>query len=165
VHWSGTVTSLTWSALVPVLCGWLIALAVCCGFHADASPARLPALPPGLVFMGACVVMGGSLVLWPRAADTQWAAGTVFVLVSVAWLTARALNRGSRQQAEAALALTALGLVVLALRIALLADELDAHMPATLVAVAWAQLAAGATLTGALTAVGARDLHTALRTG
>lgn len=165
VHWSGTVTSLTWPDLVPVLCGWVIALAVCCGFHADASPARLPALPPGLAFMGTCVVVGGSLVLWPRAADTQWATGTAFVLASLVWLTARALNRGSRQRAEDALALAALGLVVLALRIALLADELEAHMPATLVVAAWAQLVAGAVLTGALTAVGTRDLRTALRTG
>ncbi|MEW2518855.1 hypothetical protein [Actinacidiphila alni] len=87
-HWSGTVTALT---VATAVFGWLIVLAVCCGFHADAGPARLPAVPPGLAFLGTCVLMGGSVVIRPEGVDSEWATGTAFAVAAAACLAARAL--------------------------------------------------------------------------
>ncbi|SFE31669.1 hypothetical protein SAMN05216251_102473 [Actinacidiphila alni] len=182
-HWSGTVTALT---VATAVFGWLTVLAVCCGFHADAGPAWLPAVPPGLAFLGTCVLMGGSVVIRPEGVDSQWATGTAFAVAAAACLAARALAartdrdrndrdrndrartdrpRNDRPAAETTLALAALGLVVLTLRAGLLAVELDVDLPAGLLAGAVAQLAVTVLLVAALAAVGARDLRAAPRTG
>lgn len=116
-------------AMPTAVFAWLTALAVCCGFHADSRPARLPAVPPGLTFMTVCVLMGASVVLWPAGADSEWAAGTAFTVAAVGWLVLR--HRSAVHAADFAtpLALAALGLVVLTLRLGVLSLLNDAQAP------------------------------------
>ncbi|MEV4339724.1 hypothetical protein [Streptomyces sp. NPDC049590] len=62
------------------------------------------------------MLTGASLVLLPGAADTAWAPATCFVVGALGWLLWHA-RRADRTPPGDALALTALGLLVLAVRV------------------------------------------------
>ncbi|SEP77900.1 hypothetical protein SAMN04487983_1001483, partial [Streptomyces sp. yr375] len=136
---------------------WLPALALCAAHHRDAPAAALPAGPPGLVYLGCCVVMGASVVLLPGAADSVWAPTTCFVVAALGWLAWR-IRRGRPAGGEGALALAGLGLLVLAVRVAAVYPWLDVSIPVPTVLLAGfaAQAAALLLLTAALAVVGGR---------
>ncbi|MCF3960770.1 hypothetical protein [Streptomyces fuscigenes] len=140
---------------------WLTVACVLGGFHGDAPAARLPGVPAGLALMAACVAMGGVTALWPTGADPQWAAGAVFVLGGVACLLAG--RRGERDAAPA-LALAALGVVVVALRAAMLSLLLRLEAPGTTILGSAALLAAALAVTGTLAVIGTRRLASARST-
>ncbi|MDX3116302.1 hypothetical protein [Streptomyces scabiei] len=143
-------------APVSVALAWISALALCTAHHRDAPAPALPLLPPGLAYLGCCVVMGASIVLAPMAADPVWAPATCFLLVASGRLGWRA--RHGSGGADATLALAVLGLLVLALRLAALYPWRDIPMPTdTLVAFAL-QGTAALLVTAALAVVGGRDL-------
>ncbi|MFE9899590.1 hypothetical protein [Streptomyces achromogenes] len=146
-----------WYETTAALLAWLPALALCAAHHRDAPPARLPAGPPGLVFLAGCVVTGASLVLLPAAADAVWAPATCFAVGALGWLLWHA-RRTDRTPPGAALALTALGLLVLAVRIAALYPWL--HVPAAglVRGGGLGQTAALVLLTAALAVTAGRDL-------
>jgi len=105
----------------------LTVAAVCCGHHAEAPAARLPFLPPGAALLGACVLMGGATVAWPRAADAVWGAGCAVLAAAAVWCAARfaAARRGRSPEPPAdspglPLGLAALAAAVLAQRTAAL---------------------------------------------
>ncbi|MDK1472355.1 hypothetical protein QNO07_02760 [Streptomyces sp. 549] len=156
-------------ATATVLLAWLTALALCASHHRDAPPASLPAGSPGMVFTACCVVMGGSLVLLPGAADSVWAPATGFLAGSLGWLlwrtrrTDRSAEQGTGPSADqstacGALALAALGLLILAVRVTALEPWLDVPVPAVLLGSALGQAAALALLTAVLAFVGRRGL-------
>ncbi|WP_030989185.1 hypothetical protein [Streptomyces sp. NRRL S-1813] len=142
---------------------WLTVLALCCGFHRDAPPARLPLASPGPALMGTCVLMGASIVVWPGVADTGWAGGSAFIAAAALSLVAR--RRSPKHVADPALplALAALGLAVLVQRILILAFALQAQAPGSLIAASTVQSAIIAALTAALTATGTRSLTAQVR--
>jgi len=145
-----------WFAVANALFAWLPALALCAAFHRDAPPAALPFGAPGMVYAACCVVMGASLVLLPAMADSAWAPGTCFVLGALAWLLLRA-RRPDRSPDCGAVALAALGLLLLAVRVAAVYPWLGV-LPAAFVGGALAQAAVLALLVVALAVVARRDL-------
>ncbi|MEU6669659.1 hypothetical protein [Streptomyces sp. NPDC046727] len=146
-----------WYDTPAALLAWLPALALCAAHHRDAPPARLPVGSPGLVFLAACVVTGGSVVLLPGAADTVWAPATGFVVGALGWLLRHA-RRTDRTPPGAALALAALGLLILAVRVAALYPWLHVPGAGVLLGGGLGQTAALVLLTAALAVVASRDL-------
>ncbi|MET9449731.1 hypothetical protein [Streptomyces cinerochromogenes] len=153
----GMPPGVPWYETSAALLAWLPALALCAAHHRDAPPARLPAGSPGLVFLAGCVVTGGSLVLVPGVADFVWAPATGFVVGALGWLLWRA-RRGNGHSPGAALALAALGLLVLAARVAALYPWLHVPGAGVLLGGGLGQTAALVLLTAALAVVGGRDL-------
>ncbi|MEV5440891.1 hypothetical protein AB0K80_33550 [Streptomyces sp. NPDC052682] len=139
------------------LLAWLAALALCAAHHRDAPRAALPGGAPGLLFLGCCVVMGGSVVLLPIAADSAWAPATAFLLGGVGWLLTR-VRRGDQNTACGTLALAALGLLILAVRVTALYPWLDVPLPGAFLGGALVQTTGLALLTLTLTLVGRRAL-------
>ncbi|WP_328732194.1 hypothetical protein OHT20_20425 [Streptomyces caniferus] len=159
----GTVTVAL--SLATALLSWLTVLALCCGFHCDAPPARLPLVSTGQALMGTCVLVGAStVVLWPRVADTGWAEGSAFIAAAAVWLVVR--RRSPKHVADPALplALATLGLAVLVQRILTLASSAQ-NTPGSLVADFTVQTGIIALLAAALTATGTRSLTPRFRTG
>ncbi|RAJ58944.1 hypothetical protein K378_04804 [Streptomyces sp. Amel2xB2] len=160
----GLMPAVDWAAGLPVLIdgydvafaasGWLTVLALGCAVHEDAPPARLPAVPPGLALMGVCVLMGGSVVVWPQGFDSVWSSGTVCVVAGVVWCAARV--RGAAADPAVPLALGLLTLLVLAERTGMLVLLAEGRVPASLLYGAGAQTAALAVLTVVLGVAGAR---------
>ncbi|GAB2757731.1 hypothetical protein [Streptomyces bullii] len=146
-------------AVACALLAWLSALAVCAGYHRDAPPAALPGGAPGLLFLACCVVMGGSVVLLPAAADAVWAPTTGFVVGAVGWLLWR-VRRRDEGTACGTVALAVLGLLILAARVAALYPWLDVPVPAAFLGGALGQTAALVLLVAALALVGRRGLLT-----
>ncbi|WP_330342492.1 hypothetical protein [Streptomyces sp. NBC_00557] len=138
------------------LLAWLPALALCAAHHRDAPPARLPAGTPGLVFMTACVVMGASSVVLPGLPDLAWAPSSCFVVGALGWLWWKARGRGAAP--GDALAMAALGLLLLAVRVVALYPWLHLPAPAVYVGGGLLQTAALALLTVVLAVVGRRDV-------
>ncbi|MFF4906070.1 hypothetical protein [Streptomyces sp. NPDC001260] len=149
-----------WFAVASALLAWLPALALCAAFHRDAPPAALPAGTPGMLYTACCVVMGGSLVLLPALADAAWAPATCFVLGALGWLLLRARRADSTSTGCGAVALAALGLLLLAVRVAALSPWLGAPLPAAFIGGALAQTAALTLLVVTLALVARRDLAT-----
>ncbi|MER5505377.1 hypothetical protein ABT052_08670 [Streptomyces sp. NPDC002766] len=149
-----------WYAVTTALLAWLPALALCAAFHRDAPLAALPVGTPGLLYTACCVVMGGSLVLLPALADAAWAPATCFVLGALGWLLLRARRADSTSTGCGAVALAALGLLLLAFRVAALSPWLSVPLPAAFVVGALAQTAAITLLVVALALVARRDLAT-----
>ncbi|MEV0276891.1 hypothetical protein AB0I22_10990 [Streptomyces sp. NPDC050610] len=147
---------------------WLTVLALCCGFHSDAPPARLPLGTPGLVLLGTCVLMGAASVAWRDGADVVWGDGWAFTAAAVAWLIAalRTPKRGTGPAADPALplALAGLGLAVLAVRACMLALWADSNAPGTLMLGIGAQAAVLVLLVAALAVAGTRGLAARTRT-
>ncbi|MGD3112780.1 hypothetical protein [Streptomyces sp. YGL11-2] len=152
-------------SLATAVFSWLTVLTLCCGFHRDAPPARLPLASPGLALMGTCVLMGASMVVWPEVAVTGWAGGSAFIAAAAIWLVAR--SRSPKHVADPALplALATLGLAILVERTLTLALVLQAHAPGSLNAASTVQAAIIALLAAALTTTGTRSLTTRFRTG
>ncbi|GAA2068077.1 hypothetical protein GCM10009801_16100 [Streptomyces albiaxialis] len=157
--WAPDASAYTWTT---ALFAWLTALALCAAYHHDAPSATLPsALPagrPGLVFAACCVAMGAAVTTLPEAADGVWAPASVFVLGSLGWLLLRARrpDRHAEEDGGTALALAALGLVLLALRLSMLDFWLAVPLPSLTLGSVLAQAVALALMTAALTAVGFR---------
>lgn len=145
-------------AATSALLAWLTALALCAAYHRDAPPASLPAGSPGLLFTACCVVMGASIVLLPVVADSVWAPATCFLVGALGWLLWRA-RRTDQGTACEAIALAALGLLILAVRVAALYPWLDVPTPDVFLGSVLAQTAALVVLTGALAAVAGRSLR------
>ncbi|MEU4875773.1 hypothetical protein [Streptomyces sp. NPDC021608] len=143
-------------APVSLVLAGLSALALCAAHHRDAPAPVLPVLPPGLAYLGCCVVMGASVVLAPMAADPVWAPATFFLLLALGRLAWRA--RHGRGGADATLALAVLGLLVLALRLAALYPWRGIPMPTGTLVAFVVQGTAALLLTAALAVVGGRDL-------
>ncbi|MFF7751507.1 hypothetical protein ACFZCP_20125 [Streptomyces sp. NPDC007971] len=139
------------------LLAWLPALALCAAHHRDAPPARLPVGPPGLVFMAGCVVTGGSVVVLPAMADLAWAPASCFVVGALGWFLWQ-VRGGDAAAPGAGLALAALGLLILAVRVAALYPWLQLPLPAAYLGGALVQTAMLALLTVSLAVVGRRDL-------
>ncbi|MFF4685303.1 hypothetical protein [Streptomyces sp. NPDC001307] len=139
------------------LLAWLPALALCAAHHRDAPPARLPGGTPGLVFMAACVVTGASLVLVPTAGDLVWGPANCFVVAALGRLLWRA-RRAASAAPGGALALAALGLLLLAARVAAVYPWLRSPGAAPYTGGGLAQTAALALLTVLLGVVGVREL-------
>ncbi|MEU6507173.1 hypothetical protein [Streptomyces sp. NPDC046942] len=152
-------TILTEPAFVAMLAllVWLPALALCAAHHRDAPPARLPAGTPGLVFMTACVLTGASLVLLPAATDLVWAPANCFVVGALGWLVWN-VRRPDRGAPGGGLALAALGLLLLAVRVAALYPWLGVPVPAGYWNSSLGQTSALALLTVALAVAGRREL-------
>ncbi|MEU1011312.1 hypothetical protein [Streptomyces sp. NPDC005890] len=153
----GMAPGLPWYETSAVLLAWLPALALCAAYHRDAPEARLPGGSPGLVFLAACVVTGGSVVLLPGVADLVWAPATGFVVGALGWLLWRARST-DRTTPGAGLALAALGLLLLAVRVAALYPWLHVPGAGALLGGGLGQTAALALLTLVLAVVGGRDL-------
>ncbi|MEU1790276.1 hypothetical protein ABZ553_31270 [Streptomyces sparsogenes] len=98
---------------------WVTAFALCVAWHRDALRASLPAGFPGLLFTACCVVVGASIVVLPVVADSVWAPATCFLVGAVGWVLWR-VRRADQAAACEAAALVALGLLVLAVRVAAL---------------------------------------------
>ncbi|MGW2723171.1 hypothetical protein [Streptomyces sp. NPDC001492] len=154
---SETVPWDPWFATAGALFAWLPALALCAAHHRDAPAAVLPVGTPGLVLAACSVVMGASEVVPPAAPDAVWAPATCFVLGALGWLLLRRRRRDV-SPAGGALSLAALGLLLLAVRIATLYPWLGLPVPAAYIGAALGQAAALALLTVMLTAVAGRDL-------
>lgn len=151
-------------SLATALFSWLTVLALCCGFHCDAPPARLSPASPGPTLMGTCVLVGAStVVLWPRVADAGWADGSAFIAAAAVWLVAR--RRSPKHVADPALplALAMLGLAVLVQRILILASS--AQNTPSLIAAFAVQTGIIALLAAALAATGTCSLTARFRTG
>ncbi|WP_329151106.1 hypothetical protein OIU91_27985 [Streptomyces sp. NBC_01456] len=144
---------------------WLTVLALCCGFHRDAPPARLPLASPGLVLMGTCVLMGASSVVWPGNADQGWAGGAAFIAAAAVWLVARRRSPQHTGDPALPLALAALGLVVLVERTLSLAFLAQDHAPGSLITAATVQAGVLAALAAALTTTGTRSLTARFKAG
>ncbi|MGW1289540.1 hypothetical protein ACWD4N_39305 [Streptomyces sp. NPDC002586] len=153
------VTPLPEPAFVATLAllAWLPALALCAAHHRDAPPARLPFGTPGLVFMAMCVVTGASLVLLPAVSDLVWGPANCFVVGALGWLLWR-VRRTDRVVPGGALALAALGLLLLAARVAALYPWLRVPGAAPYVGGGLVQTAALALLTVVLAVAGGREL-------
>ncbi|MFC9927687.1 hypothetical protein [Streptomyces sp. NPDC127190] len=137
---------------------WLPVLALCAAHHRDAPPARLPVGSPGLVLMATCVMMGASQVVLPAAAaDLAWAPANCFVVGALGWLLWRA-RRTEPGGPGVALALAALGLLLLAVRVTALYPWLGLDLPAVYVGGGLGQTAALTLLTAVLAVVGSREL-------
>ncbi|WP_405913914.1 hypothetical protein OG760_32625 [Streptomyces sp. NBC_00963] len=147
--------------VVTAATAWLTVAAVGCGYHSDAPPARLPFAPAGPALLGTCVLMGGSMVVWPQGADSVWGSGTVVVAAGCAWWVARirASRRGAGTPEPALpLALAVLGTVVLAQRCALMGLLTSAQAPYSTIVGGEIQAAALAALVVTLTVSGTRGL-------
>ncbi|MFJ5292613.1 hypothetical protein [Streptomyces sp. NPDC088348] len=147
--------------VVAAATAWLTVAAVRCGYHSDAPPARLPFAPAGPALLGACVLMGASMVVWPQGADSVWGSGTAVVAAGAAWWVVRI--RSARSGAGAAepalpLALAALSAAVLAQRCALQDLLASAQAPRALVVGGWIQAAALTVLVVTLAVSGTRGL-------
>ncbi|MGI5460687.1 hypothetical protein ACQEWB_47490 [Streptomyces sp. CA-249302] len=156
---SGTGLGAPWFAASFALFAWLSALALCVGHHRDAPAALLPVGSPGLVFAACCVVTGGSEVLLPAMADAAWAPAMCFVVGALGWLVWHT-RRADRSAACGALALAVLGLVLLAVRVAMLWTWLGVPVPAVLVGSAVAQAGVLTLVVAVLGFVARRDLAT-----
>ncbi|WP_406322629.1 hypothetical protein [Streptomyces sp. NBC_00519] len=146
-----------WFATTTALFAWLPALALCAAYHRDAPAAVLPAGSPGLVFAACGVVMGASVVVVPAMGDTVWAPATCFVVGALGWLLLRR-RRTDRSPACGAVALAALGLLLLSVRVAALYPWLGAGVPFVFIGGALGQAGALTLLTVVLAAVARRDL-------
>lgn len=144
---------------------WLTVLALCCGFHRDAPPARLPLASPGLVLLGTCVLMGAAAVVWPGNADPGWSGGTAFIVGAVGWLLARFRSPERTGDPALPLALAALGLTTLVERTLSLAFLAEVDMPGALVTAATVQAAVLAALAAVLATTGTRGLTARRATG
>ncbi|MFE2226129.1 hypothetical protein [Streptomyces kronopolitis] len=165
-HLGGGQSALVSSfSLATAALSWLTVLALCCGFHRDAPPARLPLASPGLVLLGTCVLMGAAMVVWPGNADQVWAGGAPFIVGAAGWLFAR--FRFPERAADPALplALAALGLSTLVERTLSLSFLAEADAPGAVVTAAGVQAAVLAALAVALAATGARGLTARRATG
>ncbi|MCZ0985082.1 hypothetical protein O1M54_04045 [Streptomyces diastatochromogenes] len=108
--------------------------------------------------MTACVVMGVSIVVLPAAADLAWAPASCFVVGALGWLLWEARG-GDGATPGGALALAALGLLILTVRVAALYPWLHVpEVPAAYLGGGLAQTGALALLTVAVAVVGRRDL-------
>ncbi|MGX1853619.1 hypothetical protein [Streptomyces sp. NPDC055299] len=152
--------SLTTTAL-----SWLTVLALCCGFHRDAPPARLPLASPGLALMATCVLMGAATVVWPGDADPGWAGSAAFIAAAAGWLVARYRSPKHTGDPALPLALAALGLAVLVERTLSLAFLARTGAPGLLLTAATVQAGVLAVLAAALTTTGARGLTARRGTG
>ncbi|MFD9205105.1 hypothetical protein ACFVZM_02355 [Streptomyces sioyaensis] len=152
-------------SLTTAVFSWLTVLALCCGFHRDAPPARLPLSSPGLVLLGTCVLMGASTVVWPGGADPEWAGGAAFIAAAAGWLIARFRSPQHTRDPALPLALAALGLAVLVERTLGLAFLADAQAPGFLLTAGAVQAGVIAALAAALTTTGTRGLTARWRTG
>ncbi|MEU8680423.1 hypothetical protein [Streptomyces sp. NPDC048611] len=137
--------SLTTAALA-----WLTVLALCCGFHRDAPPARLPLASPGPALMGTCVLMGALSVVWPGVADAGWAAGSLFIAAATVCLVVRRRSPKHVADAELPLALATLGLAVLVQRTLILAFQFRGNTPSPLITASAVQAGIIALLAAAL---------------
>ncbi|MES4890051.1 hypothetical protein [Streptomyces sp. NPDC096012] len=144
-------------ATAGALLAWAAAFALCAAQHRDAPAARLPVGSAGQVYLAGCVVMGASVVLVPSAADAVWAPATGFVVGALGWLLWRA-RRTDRTPPGAALALAALGLLVLAARLTALYPWRHVPGAGVIVGGGLGQTAALAVLVTALAVVGGREL-------
>ncbi|WP_328549026.1 hypothetical protein OG301_36990 [Streptomyces platensis] len=152
-------------SLATAVFSWLTVLALCCGFHCDAPPARLPLASPAPALVGTCVLMGASIVVWPEIAATGGSGGVAFTAAAATWLVAR--RRSPKHAADPALplALATLGLAVLVEQTLTLTFVFQAHAPGSLIAVTTVQAGTIALLAAALTTTGTRSLTARLRTG
>ncbi|GHE06179.1 hypothetical protein [Streptomyces alanosinicus] len=141
------------------LLAWLPALMLCAAHHRDAPPARLPAGTPGLVFLATCVVTGASVVLLPGVADLAWGPASCFVVGALGRLL-WSVRRPDRAAPGGALALAALGLLLLTVRVAAVYPWLGLPGAGAYTGRALAQAAALALLTVLLTVAGRRELAT-----
>ncbi|MGW3014101.1 hypothetical protein ACWC9R_35510 [Streptomyces sp. NPDC001219] len=159
----GTVTVAL--SLAAAVFSWLTVLALCCGFHCDAPRARLPLESSGLVFMGACVLIGASNVVWPEVAVTGGTGGAAFIAAAAVWLLVR--SRSPKHVADPALplALATLGLAVLIEQTLTLTFALQAHAPGSLITAATVQAGIIAVLAAALATTGTRRLTARFKTG
>ncbi|PJJ02962.1 hypothetical protein BX264_3328 [Streptomyces sp. 2333.5] len=150
--------------LTTAVFSWLTVLALCCGFHRDAPPARLPLASPGLALMGTCVLMGASIVVWPGVADPGWAGGSAFIAAAAVWLVVRC--RSPKHVADPALplALATLGLAILVQRIPIVAFPAQ-NAPGSVIAAATVQAGIIVVLAAALTTTGTRSLTVRFRSG
>lgn len=139
------------------LLAWLPALALCAAHHRDAPAARLPVGTPGLVFMATCVLTGASLVLVPTAGDLVWGPANCFVVAALGRLLCRT-RRAASVAPGGALALAALGLLLLAARAAAVYPWLRLPGASPYTGGGLAQTAAIAVLTVLLGGVGVREL-------
>ena len=146
-----------WFATAGALFAWLPALALCAAHHRDAPAAVLPVGTPGLVFAACSVVMGASEVVLPAPADAVWAPATCFVVGALGWLLLRH-RRTDQSPAGGAVALAALGLLLLAVRVAMVYPWLGLPVPVVFIGGVLGQTAALTLLTVALTVVARRDL-------
>ncbi|WP_405865089.1 MULTISPECIES: hypothetical protein [unclassified Streptomyces] len=146
-----------WFATATALFAWLPALALCAAYHRDAPEATLPVGSPGLVFAACSVVMGASVVVLPAMPDAVWAPATCFVVGALGWLLMRD-RRTDQSAACGAVALAALGLLLLAVRVAALYPWLGVPVPASFIGGALGQAAALTLLTVVLAVVARRDL-------
>jgi hypothetical protein len=101
--------------------------------------------------------MGASIVVLPAAADAVWAPVTCFVVGALGWLLWRN-RRTEKGGSGGAVALVALGLLLLAVRVAALYPWLDVPMPALYLAGLLGQAAALTLVVVTLAVVGRRDL-------
>ncbi|WP_037676655.1 hypothetical protein [Streptomyces griseus] len=147
-------------ATASALLAWLSVLALSVAHHRDAPPASLPAGTPGLVLLACCVVMGASVVLLPDGVDSAWAPVTCFLVGALAWLMwpARRASGPEAGHAGGALALAALGLLLLALRVCAVYPWRDAGLPAVFLGGAVGQAAVLTLLTATLCVLGGREL-------
>ncbi|MCS0602646.1 hypothetical protein NX794_15715 [Streptomyces sp. LP11] len=144
-------------ATTGALLAWVSALTLCAAQHRDAPPARLPVGSPGRLYLAGCVVMGASVVLMRGVPDTVWAPATGFAVGALGWLLWQA-RRADPTPPGAALALAALGLLILAVRIAALVPWLGVPEAGVLVVGGLGQTAVLAVLVAALAMVGGREL-------
>jgi len=146
-----------WFATAGALLAWLPALALCAAHHRDAPEAVLPVGTPGLAFAACSVVMGASVVMLPATADEAWAPATCFVVGALGWLLLR--RRGTDHSAACcAPALAALGLLLLAVRVATLYPWLGLSAPVAFIGPLLGQVAALTLLTVVLAVAARRDL-------
>lgn len=146
-----------WFATAGALFAWLPALALCAAHHRDAPAAVLPAGTPGLVFAACSVVTGASEVLLSVTPDAVWAPVTCFVVGALGWLLLRR-RRTDASAAGGAVALAALSLLLLAVRIAMLYPWLGLPVPVVFIGGALTQAAVLTLLTVALAVLARRDL-------
>ena len=145
-----------WFAAAGALFAWLPALALCAAHHRDAPAAVLPVGTPGLVFAAGSVVMGASEVVLPATADAVWAPATCFVVGALGWLLLRR-RRTDASAVGGAAPLAAVGLLLLAVRIAMLYPWLGVPVPATFIGGLFCQAAALTVLTAVLAVLAGRD--------
>ena len=141
---------------------WLTILALGLGFHRDAPAARMPlGAPAGLTLMAVCVLMGLSIVMWKTGSgpDSTWSSGMAFTVVALLWYAAQARGAQGVHDPSCPLALSAVGLAVLAERAGELAVLLEGRVSGALVTAAWAQGAVIGVLVAALAVSGARAVR------
>lgn len=113
--------------------------------------------------MACCVLMGASVVVWPQGADSQWTVGWAYVAAAVGWLIPRGRSAVHEADLTVTLALGALGLVVLTLRLSAQALLVQSHVPGGLIIGSTVQAVVGGLVAAAPAGTGARGLAAILR--